>query len=687
MNGEAYMATIRDIAQIAGVSTSTVSHVVNETRYVSPALRERVLRAINEADTPPNFVVKKRRKYENFSPLPLVPVFVSDKYSYFQQGVYEKLLTLSQKHGLSLLRYDLTENQQVDLDVIKTLCKTGHTCGVIAFVDDSSEVYEYALENIAIPKVLIGERREGIEADFITPDTRTGAYNATRHLIRNGHLRIAFINSMHSARTRRLTGYKQALTQHGIDVEEELIYTDLSDKNTIVEALSALMFQPNRPTAILVANYALTYTLFNFLNANNIACPKDISVVCFNDFKWAALHMPPITVVDQNEEAVACSAMNLLTQRMAQHTVEEPYEYKQVVIPTTLMVRASTCGIAHGPFDEKAERLETLQLEAQDFAALAERKLTAVVSFHYTGPALMDLTLKGMNSIFAQANISLISINDAHFDPDLQCKQLESISLLDPDIIIAMPVDNTRTAEAFKRISASRAKLVLFTNVPDGMTSDDYVSCVSVNEHAHGRGIGIGLAEYMQKHDLKRFGMLKHRANFYATVQRDRAAEQVLTEEYTDLRLCGVKTFSRAEDAYQSTLEIMNEHPEIQALYIPWEGPSNEAVRALTKLDRLDVAIATGDLDADNAMIMAMGGPVKAISAQAPYEQGVASALAACNALLNRNTPKYIAIDPVRITLGNLLKEWKNIFKEDCPAEIRDALRHNAQYVLGNEYR
>ena len=91
----------------------------------------------------------------------------------------------------------------------------------------------------------------------------------------------------------------------------------------------------------------------------------------------------------------------------------------------------------------------------------------------------------------------MIAITDAHFDPELQCRQLESLKLLEPDILIAIPSDNKRTSEAFMDIVKSKIKLVLITNVPEGLSPEDYVTCVSVNERSHGQNMGHGLGEYM----------------------------------------------------------------------------------------------------------------------------------------------------------------------------------------------
>ena len=101
-------------------------------------------------------------------------------------------------------------------------------------------------------------------------------------------------------------------------------------------------------------------------------------------------------------------------------------------------------------------------------------------------------------------------------------------------------------------------------------------------------------------------------------------------------------------------------------------------IKALTELERTDIAIVTGDLDYAIAMQMAQGGMVKMLSAQCPYEQGEAIAMVAANGLLGKAVPSFIGVDPISIDRENLLKNWKAIFKEDPPAALRNAINRSA---------
>ena len=169
--------------------------------------------------------------------------------------------------------------------------------------------------------------------------------------------------------------------------------------------------------------------------------------------------------------------------------------------------------------------------------------------------------------------------------------------------------------------------------------------------------------------------MICHKADFYATAQRDMAAEQVLREEFPELTVCARSGFLNIEEVYEETVKLMKRHPEIEGLYISWEGPAQEAMRALADIGRQDVAISTADLDYDVAMSMARNGMIKEVSAQLPYEQGEAVALCAANALLEKEVPPYIGIEPVAVNLENLLKAWNQVYKETPPEIIVDLVK------------
>ncbi len=668
------MATIKDIAKIAGVSTSTVSHVVNHTRYVSPELVEKVERAIEELDELPNFIIKKSRANQKSHGIKYIFILISERGSLFQRQIEEntRKLLLDTEYTLVSAEYDKDPSR---LTVLKNmLTATPDLCGVIAFPDERGILTEEFFQEICAPVVLIGKEIKGLQADVFSPDMYDGGYQATKHLIKNGHEHIAYMGNSKDLSTWRFDGYQKALHDYGMEEHKRFVFPNLNTEVEVFQAMDQMMAEEVPPTGIVVANSFPIVPLLKYLCAHNIVIPKDISVISMNDFEWASLLAPELTCIDRQPAVCSSLALEALMKRIK----GEEAEYQKTTLPVRLNVRNSTCGIGRGPFGEKAESAEVLELTELEKEQIRGQKYTAAISFHYTGKAWMQLIEKGIKKIFEELGISIIAVTDAHFEASMQCKQLESIRFLSPDLLIAIPVDNQDTAKAFQEVVQSDTRLVLITNIPDGLAVGDYVSCVSVNEYSHGRNMGQGLGKYMVRHGLKYVGIVRHgNQHFYATRQRDNAAEQVLSEEFPELQICGEINFQSESEVYKKTKEFVRHHSEVEAFYVSWDGPALEVLRALTELDRMDVAVVTGDLDYSIALNMAKGGMVKTLSAQCPYEQGEAIALAAANALLGKQTPSFIGIEPVLVTPENLLKTWSDIFKENPPMELRRAIREN----------
>ncbi len=672
------MATIKDVARIAGVSVSTVSHVVNGTRYVSPEKVKKVEDAIRQLDELPNFIAK-RSGAQQASGNRSVLLLLSKKNSLFQNQVKEKLEEVLEGKGYLpvSLAYDLDGDR---LAAIRSLAGSLSLCGLIAFPDREGVLSKAFFKGLQLPVVLIGSPVDQFAADTLLPDTFEGGYRAVRHLIKNGHEKIAYLSESEERGAHRFEGYRKALEDAHIPVENSLVWTGLHTEEQVSRAMGQLAAAGPAPTALVIADSLPLVPAIQYAVAHNIAVPRDLSIVSLNDPEWAPLMTPELTCVDKQPRQFALAAADLLFQRMARGEMADlpspAHPYCTKTLPSLLNVRNSTCGIGRGPFGEKAENASVLALSGKEKEKLRQKQYTAAISFHYMGKAWMGLQEKGIKKIFDELGISLIAVTDAHFSAELQCKQLESIRFLKPDILISIPVDTKDTAAAFRAIADSDTRLVLITNVPEGLTPRDYISCISVNERSHGDNMGRGLGEYMTRYGLKYAGLVCHgEQNFFATKQRDSAAEQVLTEEYPEIQVCGKVNFLTETEACQKTLELIRLYPEIQALYVSWDGPALEVMKALTELERTDIAIVTGDLDYAIALHMARGEMVKMISAQCPYEQEEAIALAAANGLLGKAVPSFIGVEPISVNRDNLLKNWKNIFKEEPPAELSGAVK------------
>ena len=237
-----------------------------------------------------------------------------------------------------------------------------------------------------------------------------------------------------------------------------------------------------------------------------------------------------------------------------------------------------------------------------------------------------------------------------------------------PDAVIAIPSDDVETGPAFQELSRM-TRLVFLSNVPQNFNRNDYVSCISVNEQENGTNTGRMIGEYLKDKAHAKVGFIIHGAMFYGTTERDNYAEKTLRESYPNIEIIARKGFIQIENAYKVCLEMVTEHPDIQALYVSWDRPALLAIKALKALNRTDIAVFTTDLDFEIADEMNKGF-VKGLSTQRPYDQGKAAALAVAKSLVSDKVPKYIGVQPYVVHEKQLKRAWKDIFFEALPEEL-----------------
>lgn len=655
---------IKDIAAKAGVSVATVSHVVNKTRFVSAELTERVLAVINESDDQPNFVLRNMKALKS----DVILCLVENLEDYFYVNIIKGIRSKAVENG-----YNIVVLNSYNKGSIRDYIRLEKPCGIIIIADKNSNEDVFQMKELSIPTVVISHNKGASETGNVIIDYYENAHKAAYHVIKSGHERVCFIHELKGGdvHTQMLNGYKDALRKNGIPFDPALVIGigphDPFDKSIIEKIFT----DENRPTALLSADNKVTMELLRLFNSNNIKCPDDISLVSLNEFDLSHLLQPALTTVSFDPVEIGIKCVEKLNDKLKLSGGST----EDTIVASKLNVRNSTQCIGRGPLGEKAESPEILQLSPSEIDQIKSGSYTAAISFHYSDIAWVRLHEKGIKDVFSELGIKVLAVMDAHFDPELQIKQHESILSMNPDVLISIPADEILTAQSYREVVAAGTKLVLIDNVPNGFARDDYVTCVSVNQRESGQIAGRILGEHLTKNKKKKIGLIMHGASFFATKQRDMAVEQVLREEFPELEIVAIDTFITQKRTFDKCYEMIKNHPEIEGLYVSWEGPALEALSALRELNREDISIVTVDLDMDVALNIAMGGPIKGLSAQRPYEQGRAMALAAANALLGKKIPSFIGITPYRITADNLLTGWQEVLRERPPAALIKALK------------
>jgi len=332
--GGSIMVTMKDIAKRARVSVTTVSHVLNGSRYVSVELKERVERTIEELNYQPNLLGRGLRKGQSHSVALVVSDITNPFFPQIAKGVEDHL----KKHGYSLILYNTNEDPREEKEGLSHLrarridgfiiapTKTGHQ-DLVLFVEDK------------IPLVVIDRRVEGLGVDQVYSDNLNGTVRAVRYLAGLGHQRIGFVGGLSGITSTddRLEGYKQAIVGLGLSVNPCFVVpSDSRVMQSGYDAACRLIQQD--VTAIFCVNSVTMMGVMRCLKEKGLACPEHISVVGFDDPQWALAFTPSLTVVAHSPYQMGYRAVNLLLERLAHAS----RKFQRVILPTTLKVREST---------------------------------------------------------------------------------------------------------------------------------------------------------------------------------------------------------------------------------------------------------------------------------------------------------------------------------------------------------
>lgn len=655
--------TIKELAQIAGVSIATVSHVINKTRYVSPELVDKVEKAIEQTGYTSGKLSDGRKKIGAKSIIAVVvPLLSGTLYVKLTRYISEILA----ERGYLVSVYYSQNNEKLEKNILLRLCEDKNVRGIILSPCSMSGKHYEKVVARHIPLVLLERKLQNVQVDSIVVDNETAIYRAVHHLVKYGHEKIGIIlgNSRSSTVKERLNGYRKAIQDADIYYDEKNVLTVRRDESYEEKIID--FYRKQKPSAIVTGSNYLTLILLRTMKKMGLECPDDLSIVGFGDEAWCELVEPPLTTIRQDAYRMAMLASSRIIERI-ENSMESSEEY---CVQTELNIRKSTQMIGRGPFGERAFSPDDITFTEEERMRIKRGDFKVAISFHYGGTAWKDLHERGIRDTLEKFGITVVTVTDAHFDPELQITQLEGISMQKPDAVIAIPSDDTLTAPTFKKL-AKKTKLIFMSNVPEGFDADDYVTCVSVNERENGRIAATLMGEYFKGEKEVKVGFITHGAPFYGTYLRDMVATQVICENYSNIQIESVASFVKIENAYRICRSMISEHPDIQALYVCWDQPALHVIRALEEMGREDIAVFTYDLDEQIGEYLVQERYVKGMGTQRPYEQGVAVGLATAKALLGSRKYKYVGVSPYTVQRYNFLKAWKEIMHEPVPEKLK----------------
>ncbi|ANC77365.1 LacI family transcriptional regulator [Fictibacillus phosphorivorans] len=308
---------MKEVALKANVSTATVSHVINETRYVAEETKQKVFQAMKELNYRPNPVARNLRSRKSNIIGLIIPVQSDDTSNFFFMSIAHGIGSVLKRYGYQLIVSNTNEELNMEREQI-TMFNDQFIDGLIMAPTSQSHEFLHQELNGDYPVVFIDRKPEGYDkGDFILSDGKKGTYEAIKLLLSKGHKKIAFITGPLGISTsdERLEGYKQALLEQGMKVDDTLIKEAVptleNGYNLTKELLSS-----SEISAVLTANNVMTMGVVKCLQDHKKVIPTDVAVIGFDDYEWAKITTPSLTMIKQPSFELGVKAAEAILRRI-----------------------------------------------------------------------------------------------------------------------------------------------------------------------------------------------------------------------------------------------------------------------------------------------------------------------------------------------------------------------------------
>lgn len=330
---------LKDIAKILEVSESTVSRALRNHPRISQATQERVKRLAEQLDYTPNqMALNLQNKHIN-----AIGVVVPKLSYYLYAQAISGMEEVAEKVGYNIIICQSNESATREKAIVQELIGT-RIAGFVVSLSSSTNDFEHLakIKRRNIPLVFFNRECEEIYTDRVIIDNFGAAKQAVEHLIRTGCRRIAYLGGPRNVQisNRRLEGYKAALLEHGLPLQDDLIlHTEFNTHSARLAALP-LLNRPNRPDAFLVFSDQFAYTIYLLARELGLRIPHDISIIGFNNEPASELLLPPLTTISQPAFEMGQTAAQLLFHQILHR--DTYYRSQTKVLKSGLIVRAST---------------------------------------------------------------------------------------------------------------------------------------------------------------------------------------------------------------------------------------------------------------------------------------------------------------------------------------------------------
>jgi LacI family transcriptional regulator len=330
------MATIVDVARMAGVSVSTVSHVLNGTRRVAPNTARAVQEAIELFGYRPNIMARSLKAASTRS----VGIAISSISNPYFSDIICAIEVECTRLGMMVFLSDTEDDPARELEVVMALHQRRVDGIILAPSPDPERRALAYLGKVRLPCVLV-DRTADPAFDQVGVNNRDAMYNLVARVAALGHRRIGYVGGNPGFETtlERIAGYRDCLLAGDIAVDEVLLVTGSATTMSAMQATERLLGLADPPTALVGGNNLATIGIMKAVRQRGLRVPTDVSVVGFDDFEWADCFEPRLTLVAQPCAEIGRRAAFLLMERIA-----APEGARRTIKLDAAIVERESCG-------------------------------------------------------------------------------------------------------------------------------------------------------------------------------------------------------------------------------------------------------------------------------------------------------------------------------------------------------
>ena len=329
-------STMKEVAEFAQVSISTVSHVINKTRHVDKETRERVLEAIEKLNYTPNIFARGLRGKK----IRVIGVIISDIRESFFAEVVKAIELTAHSEGYSVILCDSEDDPLKEQLHINTLKQNGVEGLIFAPVNNSTRVYDSIIPN-KIKAIQIDRKVYGLPVGFVGINNNEITKKAMNHLFTHGFTNVGFISYQTNVYTmeQRLLSYKMAAQLHNSSkkINVKFIQYNGSDNKEIIKSW---LYQNKEIDSILCGNDNICHQVLRAVRELQYEIPKDMGVLSFDDSKWFKLVTPSITAIRQPTNQIGKLATELLIAEI-QNKIKNYSQKENHILNAELIIRKS----------------------------------------------------------------------------------------------------------------------------------------------------------------------------------------------------------------------------------------------------------------------------------------------------------------------------------------------------------